>query len=156
IVFIDEADDILGNREISPYKSATNELLILIDGAEGRLQDVVWIAATNHPENMDPAALRGGRFGQRINFSAPGDETLRRLVVNWASSAQGRQALGPGADANTWADAIVPILRGLVPSDLLQVLDSANNHAITDSLRHHRARTVTPAHVEQALAELRG
>lgn len=156
IVFIDEADDILGHRDVSAFKSATNELLILIDGAGGMLQDVVWIAATNHPGNMDPAAMRGGRFGQKIEFSAPGETTARRLIIDWVRRKQARQALLIDTSSEDWAQAILPALRDLTPSDIYQVLESANNAAITDNLRKNRERAVTPAHIEQAVTELRG
>jgi len=41
IVFIDEADDVFGHRSFSNAASITNKLLTAMDGANGRLQDVV-------------------------------------------------------------------------------------------------------------------
>lgn len=156
IVFIDEADDILGDRRMSAYKSATNELLILIDGAEGMLQDVVWVAATNHPESMDAAARRGGRFGQKIAFGPPSKPTALRLIEDWASRKVQGNGLEIDGSAHQWAADVYPHMAGLTPADMYQVLDAANNEAITSSLRTDASRTVTVEHIQRAAAELRG
>lgn len=156
IVFIDEADDILGDRRMSGVKSATNELLILIDGAGGMLQDVVWVAATNHPDSMDSAARRGGRFGQKIAFGPPSEKTAIRLIVDWVRRKQTDRAVKISGSPEQWAATAFKAMRGLTPSDLYQVLEAANNAAITANLRKHTARVVTIEHIRQAVAELKG
>jgi len=76
IVFIDEADSILADRHHSHVAALTNRLLATIDGTGGRTPDVVYIAATNHPDQLDPAVLRGGRFATRVPFEVPHADTL--------------------------------------------------------------------------------
>jgi transitional endoplasmic reticulum ATPase len=49
----------------------TNKLLTIMDGADDRIKDIVWIAATNHPDQIDPALLRSGRFTEKVVFSKP-------------------------------------------------------------------------------------
>ncbi len=157
IVFIDEADDILGERTTSTCASATNELLTLIDGAGGLLPDVVWIAATNHPDQLDTAATRGGRFGQKVAFDAPAAATGLRLVTDWITHrlAAGTAMIDGTPDA--WAAQVYPHLHGLTPADIYHVLDTANNQAITNHVRNpDTPRTVTLALVLGALADLRG
>lgn len=83
IVFIDEADDILADRQNSWNKSMTNKLLSVIDGAGGKSHDILWIAATNHPESIDQAALRGGRFTEKIEFRLPSIEAVEKFVRDW-------------------------------------------------------------------------
>lgn len=83
IVFIDEADSILADRRHSSVSALTNRLLATIDGTGGKIQDVIYIAATNHPDVLDPAALRGGRFAMQIRFDVPNTEGLRA----WLDSA---------------------------------------------------------------------
>lgn len=135
IVFIDEADDILGNRQTSPYKAATNELLTLIDGAGGTLCDVVWVAATNHPESMDSAATRGGRFGRKIVFAAPSLPTVERLIGDWVRRKVAAHAVRLDAPADVWVSAAARALCGLAPSDIYQVLDEANTAAAVGKVR---------------------
>jgi transitional endoplasmic reticulum ATPase len=80
IVFVDEADDVLGDRRMSGVAPVTNRILASIDGADGRVSDVLVIAATNHPEALDPAVLRGGRLEQKIRFDVPSRESLAAYI----------------------------------------------------------------------------
>ncbi|MCX8017279.1 MAG: AAA family ATPase, partial [Rhodocyclaceae bacterium] len=69
IVFIDEAETILGDRRNNPFNAElTNKLLTVIDGPR-KLHDVFFVAATNHPDMLDDAVLREGRLSEHIDFS---------------------------------------------------------------------------------------
>jgi transitional endoplasmic reticulum ATPase len=83
IVFIDEADDILRDRQFSQHSDMVNKLLTIMDGAEDKIKDLVWIAATNHPENVDPALLRAGRFSEKVLFSTPPTNALPNHITDW-------------------------------------------------------------------------
>ncbi|NPT56088.1 AAA family ATPase [Paraburkholderia sp. 5N] len=80
IVFIDEADDVLGERRMSGVAPVTNKVLTTLDGAHGRLPDVLYICATNHQDALDLAVLRGGRLEEKVAFSVPGHEALASYV----------------------------------------------------------------------------
>ncbi len=71
IVFLDEADGILRDRQYSHYGMLTEKILTTMDGAGGRVRDVLFVAATNYCEQIDAAALRGGRFEEKIVFDVP-------------------------------------------------------------------------------------
>lgn len=88
IIFIDEADELLRSREYAANTAATNKLLTLMDGVGDRVADVVWIAATNHPEQIDAALLRGGRFTEKVPFELPSAGDLACFVDAWFSSRQ--------------------------------------------------------------------
>jgi transitional endoplasmic reticulum ATPase len=150
IVFLDEADDILADRTYSNFKSVTNELLTLMDGAGGMLQDVVWIAATNHPEGIDSAALRGGRFEQKVAFGPPGDQTLLRMVMAWASE----HAADLAEDPASWAAKSFEHVRGQTPANVQSILRLANNLAVTKHLANGASRAVTVGHVAAAAGEV--
>lgn len=83
IVFIDEADDLLRSREFSSNTESTNKLLTIMDGVNDRVRDVLWVAATNHPDNIDPALLRGGRFTQKVEFVRPDEHQLATHITSW-------------------------------------------------------------------------
>jgi len=83
IIFVDEADELLRSREFSPSTEATNKLLTLMDGVGDKVKDVVWIAATNNPDQIDPALLRGGRFTEKVEFEAPTREALAVYLNQW-------------------------------------------------------------------------
>jgi transitional endoplasmic reticulum ATPase len=80
IVFIDEADDVLSDRRLSGIAPVTNRVLTVLDGAGGRLADVIYICATNQPDVLDAAVLRGGRIEQKIRFDVPTPAALASYI----------------------------------------------------------------------------
>ena len=99
ILFLDEIDAFQsrsgaraeGNRNCSYDAKAIAGLLQHLDGIAGR-EGVVVIAACNHPEQLDPAIRRAGRFDRVLRIGPP-DEADLALIL--------RQHLGadlPGMD----------------------------------------------------------
>lgn len=83
IIFIDEADEALADRRFAAAPDLVNRLLAVMDGACAKAKDVVIIAATNHPDRVDPALLRAGRFTEKIGFSLPEESQLQRFIHSW-------------------------------------------------------------------------
>jgi len=82
IIFIDEIDAIAPKREEvtgEVEKRVVAQLLALMDGLKERGQVVV-IAATNRPDDIDPALRRPGRFDREIAFPVP-DRRARREIL---------------------------------------------------------------------------
>jgi len=79
IIFFDEIDSIAAVRgsafDSGSSDRAVNQLLTELDGVE-ELKDVVFIAATNRPDLVDPGLLRPGRIDKLIEVKAP-DERAR-------------------------------------------------------------------------------
>lgn len=125
IVFIDEADDILMDRKDNPWgRSDTNKLLSLMDGNKA-LQDVLFIAATNHKEDLDPAAVRGGRFSEHFEFELPDDDSLLAIINRFMVD----KAMAPWAPDFTPA-AAMDILSGMSPADAKDRLQQAINRTV--------------------------
>ena len=80
IVFLDEADGILRDRQYSNYGLLTEKILTTMDGAGGRIRDVLFVAATNYYDRIDAAAVRGGRFEEKIVFDVPDAEGMASYV----------------------------------------------------------------------------
>jgi len=79
IVFIDEAESVLADRTGSPHsRDVTNKLLAQMDGPKP-LHDVFFIAATNHPQMLDEAMTRWGRFSEHVDFT-PDESVVRELT----------------------------------------------------------------------------
>ncbi len=73
IIFIDEIDSIAPKREETKgevERRIVAQLLSLMDGLKSRGKVIV-IAATNLPDNIDPALRRGGRFDREIEIGIP-------------------------------------------------------------------------------------
>lgn len=128
LIFIDEADDLLRARNISSTPDLTNRLLVLMDGTDERVKDVVFIAATNHPEDIDPALLRAGRFTEKVGFAPPAAEAIPRFVSAWLKSK--RIGLEPGFDSFD----IAQMLEGQTIANIEGTLQYALNRAI----HHHK------------------
>jgi len=82
IIFIDEIDAIAPKRgEVTGEveKRVVAQLLALMDGLKGRGQVIV-IAATNRPGDIDPALRRPGRFDREIAIPVP-DKKARREIL---------------------------------------------------------------------------
>ncbi len=77
IIFVDEIDCLAGKR-ISARDGAgqsenqtVNALLTELDGFNQSKYPIIFIAATNHPDNLDPAFLRPGRIDKIIHVPLP-------------------------------------------------------------------------------------
>ena len=80
VVFIDEIDAIAGRRgEFQVHDQQVNQLLSEIDGVTGQ-RGVFVIGATNRPDQLDPALLRGGRLSRTIVLGLP-DAPGRQAIL---------------------------------------------------------------------------
>jgi len=83
VVFIDEAESILGTRRAMRSHSISNTVVPMfcaeMDGIDS-LQDVILILASNRPDLIDPAILRPGRIDRKIKVTRPGKEDAREIL----------------------------------------------------------------------------
>ncbi|KAF7810850.1 cell division cycle protein 48-like protein [Senna tora] len=76
IIFIDEIDSIAPNREKTrreSRRSIVSQLLKLMDRSKSG-GHVIVIGATNHPNSIDPALRRFGRFDREIDIGVPDED----------------------------------------------------------------------------------
>lgn len=149
IVFIDEADDILGDRRTSGMKLHTNDLLQTIDGAGEPLHDVVWMLATNDIDGLDDAVTR--RFPTKIELDVPGLATITKMVGDWA--AKNRDKIQ--SDPDVWSNEVGRALEGLAPSVVKNILAAALNTEVTQSVINGGAMNLTVEEVLAARREMR-
>jgi SpoVK/Ycf46/Vps4 family AAA+-type ATPase len=127
IVFIDECDELLASRGSGWNAPACNEILKALDGAGGRVPEVLFLAATNRMEVIDPAALRGGRFDEQVFM-----DVLRGadLVAFLRQQLQTPIAVGfgPDVDAVTLAQLIGEGAPANIVSLLRRVVNASLGH----------------------------
>lgn len=127
IIFIDEIDAVAPKRgEVvgEVEKRVVAQLLSLMDGLESR-GDVIVIAATNRPEDVDPALRRPGRFDREIRIGVP-DKKGRKEILEIHTRNM------PLAE-NVDLDKLAEITHGYVGADLAAL---ARESAI-QALRRH-------------------
>ncbi len=144
IIFIDEIDAIAPKREaLSGEKQVERrivaQLLTLMDGLAGR-GEVMVLAATNLPGNIDPALRRPGRFDREIRIGPP-DRQGRAEIL-----AVHTRAMPLATDADL--QALAGATHGYVGADLAALCREAAIAAI------RRAGGVALAADSPALAAL--
>lgn len=81
IIFIDEMDSLIGRRGLDTHNDKrVNEFLQQIDGFSGRNPNLLLLGATNRPWDIDSAAMRSGRFSQKIYLPLP-DAPARKFMI---------------------------------------------------------------------------
>src|ERR1041385_4807321 len=82
LLFIDEAESILGTRRASRHSNILSTLVPMfcseMDGIDS-LNDVVIILASNRADLIDPAILRPGRIDRKIKVNRPNKEGAREI-----------------------------------------------------------------------------
>lgn len=152
IIFIDEADDVLGHRGMSGYGATalTNKLLTAMDGSKGKTPDVVWVAATNNPDGIDEAAMRGGRFTEKIAFAAPDTNTIERLVAEWLGTTKAPVSV------EVTPTAVAEILDGESPANIKAIMQQAANIMIDRKIAEGAPTKVMLSDVHDALTTVTG
>jgi transitional endoplasmic reticulum ATPase len=146
IIFIDEIDAIAGRRgSIEVHDSQINQLLSEIDGIAGQ-RGVFLIGATNRPDQLDPAILRGGRLSRTIVLGLP-DEEGRLAILHLHTARM--------PTVGVRLDELARTTEGMSPADLKALAQEA---ALVAMARDASANTPSITHedFEEALQRLRG
>lgn len=147
VIFIDEADQVLRDRTRSHLPHLTNKLLTIMEGVDDPVKDVVFIAATNHPSEIDPALLRTGRFTGKVEFDNPGDKELGKLVALWAEKRKDKVSVEN-------LSAVVGLLAdgGYSQANAQGVLQTALNNSIRSGSIVDGKAVIKAVHIQKALA----
>jgi cell division protease FtsH len=140
IVFIDEFDSI-GGRRGRPNRSGEeevtlNQLLVEMDGLGGN-EGIVWMAATNREDMLDPAVRRPGRFDRVVEVGLPTQQDRLEILRIHAS----QRRLAPDVDL----DRLSALTVGHSGAELANLLNEAAIIAV-----HDERDVITAAHIEAA------
>ncbi len=142
IIFVDEIDAVgrhrgggsAGNEE---REQTLNQLLVEMDGFDVST-GVIFIAATNRPDILDPALLRPGRFDRQVAVDRPDVDGRRRILEVHAD--------GKPLAADVSVETIARRTPGFTGADLANLL----NEAALLAARRSRS-TVGHAELDDAL-----
>jgi transitional endoplasmic reticulum ATPase len=129
IIFLDEADELLAHRSGSWNASATNAILKCIDGFAGKVPEVLFVGATNQQLGaIDPAALRGGRFSEKIYMGLLcGDDLVEFVQKQIQNTPQVRYS----GDVN--ATSIAALFDEAAPADVISFMKRVVNYSFEDA-----------------------
>jgi len=150
ILFFDEIEALAARRRDGDHNhtsSMVSTFLSEFDGLAAGSDTLLVVAATNVPWMIDTAFRRPGRF-DRVLFVPPPDREarlyiLRRLLLD--------QPAAPGLDMERYAAAT----SGYSGADLLNLVETAIDLAIDDSLAGDAATPLARKHFDAALAEVK-
>lgn len=126
LIFFDEIDSVASRRQEHSHEASKRvvaQLLTLMDGFAPET-NVIVIAATNRPQDLDDALLRPGRFDWRVQFDLPGRED--RLSILTTSGQNYKQSLSN----DLWA--IADKTDGWSPAELASIWVEAAHAAVKD------------------------
>jgi AAA family ATPase len=128
IIFFDEIDSIASTR-----KSELNVLTTLLNEMDGfeELRNVLVVAATNKPQQIDSALMRPGRLDNIVYVGPPDEETRREILHNWFSKSR-----VVGVEPNDLAGVRT---KGFSGAELTSVCQTAGEYAM-DAGRDHITR----------------
>jgi transitional endoplasmic reticulum ATPase len=141
IIFIDEIDAIAGRRgAVEVHDTQVNQLLSEIDGVAGQ-RGVFVIGASNRPDQIDPAMLRGGRLSRTIILGLP-DEPGRLALLQLYTARM------PTVDVHL--DELARDTEEMSPADLKALCQEAGLSAMA-----REAPSVSQEDFAEALVRLR-
>ncbi|MFC7197648.1 AAA family ATPase [Halosimplex aquaticum] len=82
VIFLDEAEHLLGGRDVgaggahAEDRKITSELLVHLTADD---RTAIVVGATNRPEDIDPAILRPGRLATHIEIDLPEEESRHAI-----------------------------------------------------------------------------
>jgi transitional endoplasmic reticulum ATPase len=149
VLFIDELDAIAFSRRKQPGsagRALVDQLLQELDAIGSDNRDLLVLAATNAPWDVDDALKRPGRF-DRVVFVSPPDFPARRRILELALADR------PQADIELAAIAARTAL--FSGADLRSLVERAVDAVIEEALVRGGDVPIRADHLERALAGLR-
>jgi cell division protease FtsH len=123
VIFIDEADGLAKRTDTGggPVEAESNriinQLLAEMDGFDSN-EGVIIVAATNHPDNLDEALRRPGRFDRTVQVRLPDREDRAKIFRFYAERLKSKSA-------DIDYDQLARLTTGLSPATVAMVVNQA-------------------------------
>jgi SpoVK/Ycf46/Vps4 family AAA+-type ATPase len=148
VMFFDELDALAFARSKSSSDTSrkiVNEFLAQMDGFEKVNDQVLILAATNMPWDVDPAMKRPGRFARQV-FVPPPDGVARARIIELALEGVPHGEVDPVAVAR--------VTEQFSGADVDALVERAKEYVLTEYLETRRERDVSQQDLLRAAAEL--
>ncbi|HEY0868173.1 MAG TPA: ATP-binding protein [Fimbriimonas sp.] len=149
VLFMDELDALGRKRSLMRHHAGAgliNQLLAELDGVEYDNEGVYFLAATNHPWDVDTALRRPGRL-DRMVLVLPPDPTARESIL--------RSTLRERPVGQIDYRAIVDRTEDFSGADVVHLCETAAEFALEESIEKGTTRPIQMADFKKALAEVK-
>ncbi|MFP3204903.1 MAG: AAA family ATPase [Metallosphaera yellowstonensis] len=150
VIFFDEIDAIATVRGSDPNRvtdRALSQMLTEMDGVSSRKERVIFMAATNRPDIIDPALIRPGRLEKLVYVPPPDYETRKVLFQRMIT----KHPFDEGIDFSYLAK----VTENFTPADIKGVVNRAVLLAIRRSVKEGKASKVTMEDVVESLKSVK-
>ena len=147
VLFFDEIEALGGKRQYSREATSSklvSQFLSELDGFAQNNQRVLVMGATNVPWAVDPAFRRPGRF-DRVMFVPPPDKAARESILGALLAERPTAGRLPLRE-------IAEMTPGFSGADLRELVNSAVDEAIEESIAAGRETPLTVEHLKRAYA----
>ncbi len=144
IIFFDEFEALGQERSNASThtKSEVSQLLMEMNGFGNKEQEILIIAASNEPWEIDIALRREGRLGNTI-FVPPPDFEARKQMIK--SNLKNKPV------KSVDMDAIAKLTEGFSGADITSVCEAASDFALKDSIKSGKIREITDKDFYEAM-----
>jgi transitional endoplasmic reticulum ATPase len=150
LIFLDEMDGLLptNTRYASQHDiQVVEQFLTEISNLQPE-NNVFLVGTTNHPENVDPRVLRGGRFSEKITIALPDTGQRLELLTRYLACTR--------LDPQLRIEELAERLTGLSPADLQAVCTTAKRMAFNRMPNDNRLAPLNWSDFEKAVERVRG
>lgn len=147
IIFVDEMDSLFSKRgKDSNNDSRVNEFLQQMDGFSKKNSNLLFLGATNRPWDIDDAALRSGRFSEKIYVPLPDIETRKFLFQNY---------LEKDLIEDVNFDKLAEMTEYFSAADIAECSDKSKDDPLMECIRTHTFLKVSQANIEKAILDMK-
>lgn len=148
VVFLDETEALVGKRggNSTVMNRVIPEFLAQVDGVEASKNAILLLGATNRPWDMDEAALRTGRFGEKFYVDLP-NRAAREQILHFNLDGI---PLGETVDLTKLSEG----LDGYSGADILGVCRTATDYPFHRQILGGAEAVVTAEDLDRACREV--
>lgn len=151
VVFIDELDGMCGHRGQGGVSDRViSQFLTELDGLPSAMSkkknehSIVFVAATNRPDNIDGAVLRPGRIDKLVYVGLPGSEERSSIVSIQLKRIPAATDVSP--------DWVASLTEGYSGAEVVAVIKEAAFHALAQTIE---AEQLTRENIMASLQKIR-
>jgi transitional endoplasmic reticulum ATPase len=148
VIFLDETEALVGKRgsQSTVMNRVVPEFLSQVDGMDPKVNCILLMGATNRPWDMDEAAMRTGRFGEKFYVGLP-DVEAREQILHFNLDGI---PLAPDIDFHALAEKV----EGYSGADISGVCIKATDYPFRRQIRSGSDTILTLDDLEQAIKEV--